>query len=61
MTLNLVKNILSLAKKRNCYKQQNSIILFISHFMLLFLILKENFEKLELFIYFFYPKTYISS
>ncbi len=50
MTLNLVKNILSLAKKRNCYKQQNSIILFISHFMLLFLILKENFEKLELFI-----------
>ncbi|CRI24755.1 hypothetical protein BN1325_460004 [Staphylococcus aureus] len=36
MTLNLVKNILSLAKKRNCYKQQNSIILFISHFMLLF-------------------------
>ena len=49
MTLTLVKNILNLAK-RNCYKQQNSIILFIYHFMLLFLILKENFEKLELFI-----------
>ena len=49
MTLTLVKNILSLAKKI-VINNKNSIILFISHFMLLFLILKENFEKLELFI-----------
>ena len=50
MTLTLVKKYIKFSEKRNCYKQQNSIILFISHFMLLFLILKENFEKLELFI-----------